>query len=153
MVPLLLSQINHPVSAKDDTMYGGDECDAGRRRPDMLWLGFDRVVSLEVDEHSHYDRDTSCELGKMHDQFVSWQTLVGCVPVFYVRFNPNEFDGERVSLEDRIIFAARRVNTLLTMDVTHWSPLVPYVEFLYYHSNAKHHINAVRCASDSFVCL
>ena len=66
VVPLLLSQIVHPASAQDDTLFGGGECDASRRRPDLLWLGHDRVVTLEIDEHSHRDRTTSCELGKMH---------------------------------------------------------------------------------------
>ena len=123
------------------------------RRPDVLWLGADRIVSLEVDEHSHRERTTSCELGKMHDQFVAWQKLVGCVPVFYVRFNPDEFDGERTSLEDRVHTVARRVNKLLTMDVTDYTSLVPHVEFFYYHSNAQHHIDGVKSAPDSFVCV
>ena len=151
VVPLLLAQIDHPVSAQDDTTYGGNGCDAVKRRPDLLWLGLDRVVSLEVDEHSHKDRSTSCELGKMHDQFVAWQTLIGCVPVFYVRFNPDEFDGGRISLDDRVCAVARRVNELLTMDVSECSSLVPHVEFHYYHSSAQHHMDGVRGAPDSFI--
>jgi hypothetical protein len=152
VVPLLISQ-THPPSALDDVHFGGIGCDAAPRRPDTLWLGQDRVVSLEIDERSHEDRITSCELAKMHDQFVAWQALVGCVPVFYVRFNPDAFDGGIVSLEERIRVAARRVNELLTMDVAAFTTLVPHVEFLYYHSNAKPHIDGVRDASESFVLL
>lgn len=153
VVPLLLSQIVHPVSAQDDTLFGGGECDASRRRPDLLWLYTDRVVTLEIDEHSHRDRTTSCELGKMHDQFVAWQALLGSVPVFYIRFNPDEYDGQRTLLDDRVSAVAQRVNELLTMDVTGYSSLVPHVEFFYYHSNAQHHIEGVRGAPDSFVLL
>lgn len=153
VVPLLMAQISHPASAQDDTLFGGGQCDASRRRPDVLWLGFDRVVSLEIDEHSHRDRATSCELGKMHDQFVAWQTLVGCVPVFYIRFNPDEYDGKRTVLDDRVSAVAQRVNELLTMDVTGYSSFVPYVEFFYYHANARHHMEGVRDAPDSFVLL
>ena len=153
VVPLLLAQVDHPASAQDDTMYGGYGCDAARRRPDVLWLGIDRVVSLEVDEHSHQERSTSCELGKMHDQFVAWQTLMGCVPVFYVRFNPDEFDGGHISLDDRVRAVARRVNELLTMDVSGFTQLIPHVEFFYYHSKSRHHMDGVRGAPDSFVCL
>ena len=153
VVPLLLSQIVHPPSALDNVMFGGSGCDAALRRPDTLWLWTDRVVSFEVDERSHEDRNTSCELAKMHDQFVAWQALLGCVPVFYIRFNPDAFDGKRTTLEDRLTVAARRMNELLTMDVTGYSSLVPHVEFLYYHSNAQHHMDGVRNAPDSFVCV
>jgi len=110
-------------------------------------------VTLEIDEHSHRDRTTSCELGKMHDQFVAWQTLLGSVPVFYIRFNPDEYDGQRTLLDDRVSAVAQRVNELLTMDVTVCSSLVPHVEFFYYHSNAQHHMEGVRGAPDSFVLL
>jgi hypothetical protein len=148
-----MAQIVHPASAQDDTLFGGGQCDASRRRPDVLWLGTDRIVSLEIDEHSHRDRITSCELGKMHDQFVAWQALVGCVPVFYIRFNPDEYDGGRTLLDNRVSAVAQRVNELLTMDVTGCSSLVPHVEFRYYHSNAQYHIEGVRRAPDSFVFL
>lgn len=152
VVPLLLSQIAHPASAQDNATYGGEGCDARLRRPDTLWLGLDRVVSLEVDEHSHRDRTTSCELAKMHDQFVAWQKLVGFVPVFYVRFNPNEYDGGCAPLDHRVAAVARRVNELLTMDVKERSSLVPHVEYHYYHSDGRHHIEGARAASDSFIC-
>lgn len=150
IVPLLLDIIDFPPSSKDDTVFGGNTCNASKRRPDLLWLWFDRVVSLELDEHSHRDRSTLCELGKMHDQFVSWQTLIGPVPVFYIRFNPDEFDGERTTVEHRISTVAQRVNELLTMDVEMYSPLVPHVEFFYYHSCSQHHIDAIKNAPNSF---
>ena len=151
VVPLLLNLINHPPSAQDNVVYGGNICDAAQRRPDILWMWFDRIVSLELDEHSHSDRPTSCELGKMHDQFISWQKLIGCDPVFYVRFNPDEFDGGRICMDDRINTVAQRINELLTMDVTSYSSLVPHVEFFYYHSSAQHHIDGVKNAPDSFI--
>jgi len=40
------------------------------------------------------------------------------VPVFYVRFNSDEYDGQRTVLNDRVSAVARRLNELFTMDVT-----------------------------------
>ena len=163
VVPILLSSIDHPPSVQDDAVFGGPgtNCDdARRRRPDLLWLGSDRIVSVEIDEHSHVDRTSVCETGKMHDQFVSWQQLLGHVPVFYLRLNPDEFDGAYTLLEDRVRAVANRVNHLLSMDLTDhltdlakYSALAPHVEYFYYHSKAQHHIEAVRGASDSFVFI
>ena len=151
IVPLLLQRIKHPPSAQDDVLFGGAGCDASIRRPDVLWLWKDRVIKLGIDEHSHVDRTSECEIGKMHDQFVSWQTLLGLVPVFYIKFNPDEYDGERIELDDRLEHIANRIDELLTIDVSKYSKLVPHVEYWYYHSKASHHINAVKKASDSFI--
>ena len=148
-----MSKIEHPPSSLDNAMFGGKGCDAGIRRPDSVWLGKDRVVSVELDEHSHQDRVSECEVGKMYDQFVAWQTLLGCVSVFYVRFNPDEYDGTKTSVDERVEAVARRVGYLLTMDITGYSTLAPHVEFHYYHSKAEKHVDAVRHAPESFLFM
>ena len=155
VVPLLLAQIDHPPSAQDDVLFGGVGCDAGRRRPDLAWFGRDRVIKVGIDEHSHDDRTVSCEMGKMHDQFVSWQKLLGCaVPVFYLKLNPDAYDGPNTRLDTRLSIVANRVNELLTMDdISAFTTLVPHVEYFYYHSKAAFHIDAVRNAVDSFVLI
>ena len=154
VTPMLLTQIVHPPSGRDDVHFGGAGCDARSRRPDLLWMASDRVVNVEIDERSHVDRLCECELGKMHDQFVAWQRLLGCdVPVFYVRLNPDEYDGPRTTLDDRVQIVAQRVNELLVADVTAYTTLVPHVEHFFYHSKARKHMDAVGDASDSFVLL
>ncbi len=60
------------------------ECDTTTNRfPDCLWIVRDEraravlVVTVEVDEHSHTDRDPECETGKIEDEFQSLQTKHG----------------------------------------------------------------------------
>ena len=98
VVPRLLERIASSVRAGRRPLWRSG-CDANRRRPDLLWLGRDRVVSVEIDEHSRrsdecvrWERCTTCR----------WQSLLGCVPVFYVRVNPDEYDGRYLPLEDRL---------------------------------------------------
>jgi hypothetical protein len=47
----------------DNQVLGG--CQSDKTRPDICWIGQDRIVHLEIDEHSHEDREVSCELKKL----------------------------------------------------------------------------------------
>ena len=58
-----------PYPSSNDNVLIGDEevCHTARRRPDRTWVLADRVVDLEIDEHSHRDRLLPCELAKLDD--------------------------------------------------------------------------------------
>jgi hypothetical protein len=136
------------------------ECDTTTNRfPDSLWVlrGKDArarlVVIGEADECSHGDRDPACESGKIDDEFQSVQARLAkegaahgavarhdarMVPIVFVKFNPNAYDGPRVvKLDDRIAAVAELVNAYLHSSPTELAELptkAPIVHVLYYHS-------------------
>ena len=96
---------------------GGQACDTDRkRRPDLLFLlrhpetsRITHALNVEIDEHSHEDRDAECELSRPDDiaesinalaqeEFKSRHAAVDWkaeVPItLTLRFNPNAFDGK-----------------------------------------------------------
>ena len=74
----------------------------------------------------------------------------GKVPFFTViRWNPDEYDKARVSVEDRVRAVSARVNELNTVALPGTGPVpgdneadiaVPRVEYHYYHTNGYKHI-------------
>jgi hypothetical protein len=153
------------------------ECDTTTNRfPDSLWVLRDEdararlVVIGEADECSHGDRDPTCESGKIDDEFQSVQARLAnegaahgavgrhdaqMVPIVFVKFNPNAYDGpKRVKLDDRIAAVAKLVNAYLHMlpkELAELPTKVPIVHVLYYHSkqganNLAHFADAARDA-------
>ena len=136
------------------------ECDTTTNRfLDSAWVvrGADSrarlVVIVEVDEDSHDSRDPTCESGKIDDEFTSLQKVLAkegaarhavarhdaqMVPIVFVKFNPNAYDGPKhVKLDDHIAAVAELVNAYLHRSPTELAELptkVPIVHVLYYHS-------------------
>jgi hypothetical protein len=153
------------------------ECDTTTNRfPDSLFVLRDAdararlVVIVEVDEDSHRDRDPTCESGKIDDEFQSVQARLAkegaasgavarhdarMVPIVFVKFNPNAYDGpKRVKLDDRIAAVAELVNAYLHRSPTELAELptkVPIVHVLYYHSKegAKNLAHFAAVATDA----
>ena len=161
LIPLIVDEFGNkiPYEMQDDfkSMLGSNrnagrnmgtgKCDtAHQRRPDILYLKRDdeaRIVAavmIEVDEHSHGDREPECEGGKIHDTFQCLlkiaqeegksrlaETRKGVVrmpQIFFIRFNPNACDAPGgngggkakavpIRLETRVQVLAKRVNELL----------------------------------------
>ena len=150
--PMLLQLVHHPPSATDDTLFG-QTCDVvKRRRPDLLWLHTDRCVLTEVDEnggHGSLNYTASCDFGWAMDMVASLVELYrdhgwngGKVPrITILRWNPDEYDGGRVALDNRIETLAARINALLTCDVSPGEDFpLPQIEYYYYHSKCEAHI-------------
>jgi hypothetical protein len=136
------------------------ECDTTTNRfPDSLWVLRDEdsrarlVAIVEVDEGSHGSIKPTCESGKIDDEFQSVQARLAnegaahgavarhdaqMVPIVFVKFNPNTYDGaKRVKLDDRIAAVAELVNGYLHRSPTKLAELptnAPIVHVLYYHS-------------------
>ena len=165
--PLIAAAVGFPASIMDDAMLGGAStgCDAGARRPDWGWFARDRAIFLEVDEGGgHPDRLAECEMAKMWDQTHAVRKLLGAeVPVFFVRFNPDAWDGGRAGIDERVDAVAQVVRALLGADASASSPalrgawgapeeacLLPQVKYMFYHSACEFQITATRAKPDSF---
>jgi hypothetical protein len=142
------------------------ECDTNhQRRPDVLWLVRDRdgrivaAVMVEVDEHSHGDRDPECEGGKVGDTFaaicqlaqtegkarlaVARKGVVRMPYVLFLRVNPNACDaeGSNIGIKTRIRVVAKKVREFLRTPQKEFyrradarETMLPHVECLYYHT-------------------
>ncbi len=166
--PLLIDAIGVAATIADDATLGGAGCDASVRRPDLLFVRAGaipdniavpgmlidgRIVCVEIDEQGgHPDNDPSCESGKMWDQTVALKRLCGeTTRIFFVRFNPDAYDAQHVTLDDRIATVATHVRELLEDGWYNFETAnVPHVSYHYYHSKCQHHINYVRARPDSF---
>lgn len=151
-------------------------CDTShQRRPDLLYVlrhpktaRIVACVSVEVDEHSHIDRETRCEKSKVDDTreaIHAWGQREGftddragharpdiAAPFYYVfKLNPNACDcSPVVRLDDRIALVAKRVKAVFALDrdellqrALQSESMVPIVECFFHHSaKAAHHLAA-----------
>lgn len=156
-----------PLDQQDERRGGGlgtsstkkrrRECDTTTNYyPDALWIRRDAhgrallVINVEVDEHSHGDRDPECEMGKIDGTNVSVQDRLGkegvapgvvvkrpMVPFVVFRFNPNAYDKAKVKLEDRVRVLADLVNSYAHLDAEAIAKLqthAPILHVMYYHT-------------------
>jgi hypothetical protein len=149
---LIKAELPEPTF-KDNKLIGGDACMTKRSRPDFGWVLPDRIVYLEIDEHSHEDREISCELAKLDS--ANWGlaesgTVMAKLPTFMIRFNCSEYDRARISLEDRCETLVDYVQQKLTEDVSAWDVMRLNVSYLYYHSKSDKHVEAAQEQSESF---
>ena len=127
----------------------------------MAWLSKDddccRILVIEIDEHSHDDRDSSCEARRLSEQFIALQTAVGVgatVPILFLRYNPDAYDGGRVSGEDRLAqVAAVGRRFLYEGGWREINVLLPAVKFMFYHSSAQKHIDYLRERPDAVAVI
>lgn len=159
---MLQPLLHHPPSSRDNTMVGAragaSECagvnttggSCGQRRPDVSWVchGRNRVVYLEIDEHSHRDRQVSCELSKVDDTAFSQVSATDGTLLrgVFIRFNPDAYDEHDVPLADRVLHLAEVIKWECTRAtrVNEQHDVKPRVVFMYYHSSAHTHIRAAR---------
>ena len=149
---MIIEAFGYEPNVKDKTLATGSACNGlQNRRPDLLWVYPGKVaVVLEIDEDSHVDRESSCELRKISEQNEAIQLLEGCecIPVFTIRVNPDAYDGGNVTKKER----AEKVAGLLR-DIIHGVHEYEqngYMKmiFCYYHSKSRHHIDAHKAEFD-----
>ena len=141
------------------------ECDTNhQRRPDLLYLVRDEdahivaALFVEIDEHSHADRDPACEAGKIDETFQAILQLaqkegaargaaararVRTPFCLFLKFNPNACDapGGAIKLPTRIKDLAARCKDFLNRPASFFHELSdagecmqPHVGCLYYHT-------------------
>ena len=113
-----------------------------KRYPDVMWSRLDRIMHLEIDEDSHSDRETSCELAKVDES--KFGAKGGLLPSITLRFNPSAFDGGRFSLEYKADRLVEQLKFHMTNPIENYQPYQPNVEFLFYHSKSQKHIDAAK---------
>jgi len=135
-----------PASAMDNVHLGGSKERCGSkesvRRPDLVWVGMDRVVIIEVDENSHYDREISCDLAKTDAQTGSIQ-LRHKLPCIHVRWSPNggSYHAKRQTLLGLLL-------RLLNCPSLPLCPVRSNVIFSCYEAKGQKHIDAVKAAAN-----
>ena len=77
-----------------DRQLDGGSC--GKERPDFVWDCKTHYVILEVDEFQHRERPCECEQTRMVNVVQGLS-----MPCLWVRYNPDEFKGQKVSLKER----------------------------------------------------
>lgn len=129
-----------PPSSTDNKVIGG--CNSRKTRPDICWVGSDRIVHLEIDESSHVDREISCELSKLDS--ANWGVDGKHLPTVVVRFNPNEYDVKRVALKSRCDALVSVLKSLFEESLSTWSVYGVNVVYMFYHTKGWQHIEAAK---------
>ena len=131
MKNLILPQLP-PPSANDSQLT---DCGEDKRRADLIWIGQDRVVQIEIDEDEHKNRSVDCELGKIDSSKWGLHPEDQCKPMFFIRFNPDGCETEE-EFHQRCTYLVSVVKKHLTMEVS--NTLKTHVCYLYYSDNNKH---------------
>ena len=160
----IIDIIGYPPFAADDTLFGGSLCgekSEKQRKPDLAWcIEYGRtVVVCEVDEKGgHPNEIVECELGRIWTLTDAFKKLMGeQTYVFFVRLNPDEYDGLlNVSLDDRIQLVSDRINWLLEMEddeLAQFDSSIPYVGYYFYHSKCHFQIEGAKRSTRSLKLL
>lgn len=149
---MIIEAFGYEPNAKDKTLATGTACNGlQNRRPDLLWVYPGKVaVVLEIDEDSHVDRESSCELRKISEQNEAIQLLEGCecIPVYTIRVNPDAYDGGNVTKKERVEKVAGLLRDIIHGDHEYEQNGYMKVIFCYYHSKSRHHIDAHKAEFD-----
>jgi len=142
----IIDAFGHEPNTKDKTIATSSKCaELDKRRPDLLWVKHGKVaVVVEIDENSHVDRETSCEIRKISEQNLAIQQLDGCanIPVHTIRVNPDAYDDDDdVPLEERAQIVADLMRRIFDDD-SHEPNGFAKLYFVCYHSKAKFQIDA-----------
>ena len=142
---MIIDTMGHPPNLINRTLATGDACKAeklDKRRPDLLWVNYETgaAVAIEIDEDSHSDRETSCEIRKVSEQTLAIQKLEGLeqCSVLTIRINPDAYDGRHVTRLERARVAAEFAKKALSSKTARTG--YHEVRFMYYHSKARRHI-------------
>ena len=84
---------------------------------------------------------------------ISKRIALRLVPCYFLKFNPDSYDGGTSSMEERIVVLATRINGLHTEIQNSYKvkSVRPFVEFFFFHSKAKYIIDSFRSSSGCVV--
>ena len=141
-----------PYPSSHDNVTIGHEgtCHAARRRPDISWVLSDRMVDLEIDEHSHHDRPIACELAKLDD--TKWGCEAGQTCVIVVRFNPDASECQ-TPLAERCRVLIATLQRVMQAPLHEFDALRCNVLYLYYNRGGQKHVLAAQEQAASICVL
>ena len=122
-----------------------------KRQPDYSWVGTDRVVTLEIDEHSHASREVSCELAKLDETRHAAEG--GEKAVVTIRYNPDTYTRRKLSTAERLDTLVDIIKTYLECPVENFGKHGANVVYVFYHTTGQKHINAAKEKCDSITVL
>lgn len=105
-----------------------------RRISDAVWYFTDRIVTLEIDEMWHRDRDIECELSKLTETRVSVEDGSYTKPLITVRFGVSRKNID-IFLLQQLILVLRNYIQIDASDMCLFRNNVLYVN---YHIQSKH---------------
>jgi hypothetical protein len=142
---MIIEHVGFEPNTMDQTLAVGENCkNLEKRRPDLVWLISNKVaVVVEIDENSHVEYETSCELSKISQQNEAIQRLHNCqnIPVYTIRVNPDTYDKGNITLIKRAKTVSEKVKEIL-QDKSHEPNGYQKVYYYCYHSNSQYLIDA-----------
>jgi hypothetical protein len=140
---MIVKEIGYEPTYKDETLTKSSICKGvEKRRPDLCWIVPNKVaIVVEIDEDSHYEYNSSCEMKKISEQNLAIQLSPDSenVPVFTFRVNPDVYDRRRVTLEDRAKIIGKMFNEILTKDYERNG--YQKIFYCFYHTKSQYHID------------
>lgn len=98
---------NNVVYQSHDKLVDMGEC--VKYRPDFLMWGEGWIVILEVDENQHKSYMEYCECTRM----INIHQALGGVPMIFIRYNPDKYDGNKMKVADRHKLLLETINYYL----------------------------------------
>ena len=137
-----------PSSADDKMLGSKKDCPSVPvTRPDLSYVGQDRVLYVEVDEDEHRDRKVSCEQRKFDGAKWGLAEDLRVLPTILIRFNPH--GGPFEDVLERLMEVVYKYRTTpiadLNLDPRH--DFVVNAVYMFYTPTSKHIRNAREQAS------
>jgi hypothetical protein len=116
----------------------------------MCWAYTDRIVHVEIDEHSHGGRDISCEVSKLDE--TNFGIAGEHIPTLFLRFNPDspDFLGGIRTLVKYLREALCAVDFVTELCLCRTRANVRYI---CYGSTGSKHIEAAKSMKETIVVM
>ena len=144
-----LIQNGFEASSADDKLLGSKKhCPkVPVTRPDLSYVGQDRVLYVEVDEYEHRGYDVSCEQRKFCGAKWGLAEDLRVLPTILIRFNPHGGPFEDVLERLMEVVYKYRTNPIADLNLHPRHDLVTNAVYMFYTPTSKHIRNANEQAS------
>ena len=140
---LIKSDFAYAPSSADNKMLGGKKCpDVPVTRPDLSYVGQDRLLYVEIDEDEHRDRKISCEQRKFDGAKWGLADDLRVLPTVLIRFNPHGGPFEDVLERLMEVVYKYRTTPIADLNLHPRHDLVTNAVYMFYTPTSKHIRNA-----------
>ena len=145
---LIKNDFAYAPSSADNKMLGGKKCPkVPVTRPDLSFVGKDRVLYVEVDEYEHKGYDVSCEQRKFCGAKWGLAEDLRVLPTILIRFNPHGGPFEDVLERLMEVVYKYRTTPIADLNLHPRHDLVTNAVYMFYTPTSKHIRNANEQAS------